>query len=212
MTKLIKAIVFIGMIFSMGCSDSYFADGGNIPENQSGVLGVSTMDYLKNNPVQFDTLATLIRMTNLETAVNAKGNTFFAPRDYSIFNYFQLIFPDPEKRPASLAEIPQEELDKIKVMLENYIVPNQEILRGNLASTYSYATTAGGRKSRFNVVKEDYLGNVNMGAQFVVFSLNMSPEGVREVYQSVQVTAADLRSTNGIVHILTSETHILGFN
>lgn len=212
MRKLIQTIAFIGILFSIGCSDKYFEDGGNLPADQNGNLQVSTMDYLKNNPASFDTLATLLSLTNLEAQVNAKGNTFLAPRDYSIHNYFKLIFTDPEKTPKTLAEIPQEEMDKIKVILSNYIIPNEEIVRNKLATTYSYTSTATGTKARFNILKGDYLGNVNMGAESVVFSLNMSPAGMREVYQSVQVATADLRSTNGIVHVLTSESHILGFN
>ncbi|RYE12656.1 MAG: hypothetical protein EOP51_31165 [Sphingobacteriales bacterium] len=212
MTKLIKAIAVIGILFIAGCKDAYFADGGNAPVDQSGVLGVSTMDYLESNKASFDTLARLIKLTGLEAEVNAKGNTFFAPRDYSIHNYFKLLYPDPEKRPATLEEIPQEEMDLIKLMLENYIIPDKEIVRGSLATTYSYATTYGDRKARFNIVTQDYLGNVNMGAKYIVFSLNVSPPGLPDRYQAVQVVTADLHSTNGVVHILDSNTHILGFN
>jgi len=212
MIKLIKAIAFIGVLFILGCSDDYFADGGNRPADQSGDLGVSTMDYLKSHGESFDTLTTLIRLSGLESAVNSKGNTFLAPRDYSIHNYFQLLYPDPEKRPATLDAIPKEEMDRITAILKNYIIPNEEILRSKLASTYSYATTYGGRKARFNLVQEDYLGNVNMGAKYIIFSLDVSFPGEKERYQSVQVATSDLRSTNGVVHVLNSNTHIFGFN
>ncbi|GAA4319706.1 fasciclin domain-containing protein [Mucilaginibacter gynuensis] len=212
MIKLIKAIALIGVLFVVGCKDAYFTDGGNVPAEQSGVLGVSTMDYLTSHPATFDTLARLIKLTGLESAVNAKGNTFLAPRDYSIHNYFKLLYPDPEKRPATLEAIPQEDMVKITEILKNYIIPNEEIVRNKLATTYSYATTFDGKKARFNIITDDYLGNVNMGAKYVVFSLNISPDGQKEIYQSVEVVTADLRSTNGIVHILNSNTHIFGFN
>jgi len=211
MIKLIKAIAFIGVLFIVGCKDSYFADGGK-PVDKSGTLGVSTMDYLKSNPGSFDTLARLITLTGLETAVNAKGNTFFAPRDYSIHNYFKLIYPDPTKVPATLEAIPQADMDKIAGYIKDYIIPDQEIVRAKLATTYSYATTYGGQKARFNIVTGDYLGNVNLGAKSIIFSLNVSPAGQKEIYQSVQVATADLQSTNGIVHVLESDAHIFGFN
>lgn len=211
MIKLIKAIAFIGVLFIVGCSDKYFADGGNQPIDHSGALGVSTMEYLKSHN-EFDTLSRLITLTGLEEAVNSKGNTFLAPRDYSIHNYFKLIFPDPENQPETLDAIPQEEIDKITQILKDYIIPNEEIVRSKLLTTYSYVTTYGGKKARFNIVQEDYLGNINMGAKFIIFSLNTSPTGQPERYQSIQVATSDLRSTNGVLHLLNSNTHIFGFN
>ena len=211
MIKLIKAMALVAALFIVGCKDSYFADGDG-PVDQSGNLGVSTMQYLQNNPAQFDTLSRLIRISGLEGAVNATGSTFFAPRDYSIHNYFKLLYPDPANMPATLEAIPQQDKDRIAQIIKDYIIPNQEVLRSKLATTYSYATTFGGKRARFNVVTTDYLGNVNMGAKFVVFSLNMAPAGDKESYQTIQVASADLRSTNGVVHVLNSETHIFGFN
>lgn len=212
MIKLIKAIAFIGVLLIAGCKDAYFADGGNVPVDQSGKLGVSTMDYLTSNGASFDTLARLIKLSGLETAVNSKNNTFFAPRDYSIHNYFKLIYPDPTKVPATLEAIPAADMAKITEYLKDYIIPNETIIRSKLATTYSYATTYGGKKARFNIVTEDYLGNVNLGAKYIVFSLNLSPAGDKERYQSAQVVTADLLSTNGVVHVLNSDAHIFGFN
>lgn len=212
MIKLIKAMAFVTLLFIVGCKDGYFTDGGNLPIDEAANLKVTTMDYLQSQPQSFDTLARLIKLSGLETVVNSKNNTFLAPRDYSIHNFIKLLYPDPDKRPATLEAYPQEEKDMIKEMLKDYIIPNEEILRAKLATTYSYVTTYSGRKARFNIVSEDYLGNVNMGAKYIIFSLNMSPAGQKETYQSVQVVTADLRSTNGIVHILNSDTHIFGFN
>jgi hypothetical protein len=212
MTKLFKAIALISVLVLFGCKKSYFADGGNVPVDQSGVLGVSTMDYLSSHKESFDTLARLIKITGLETAVNAKGNTFLAPRDYSIHNYFKLLYPDPTKVPATLEAIPQADMNKISQIIKDYIIPNEEIVRSKLSTTYSYVTTYGGKKARFNVVTSDYLGNINMGAKSVIFSLNLAPAGDKDRYQSVQVVISDLRSTNGVVHVLTSESHIFGFN
>lgn len=210
--KLIIAIALVSMVLTTGCSKDYFADGGVLNRDETATLGVSTMDYLKSQGELFDTLSALITLNGLDAAVNAKGSTFLAPRDYSISNYFKLLFPDPEKRPATFNDIPQEEMEKIAGILKNYIIPGQEIVRDKLATTYSYDTTYAGTKARFNIVQDDYLGNVNMGAKFIIFSLNVSAPGEKERYQSVQVVTSDLRSTNGVVHVLSSDTHIFGFN
>lgn len=211
-TKFLMVMVFFVAVFTSGCSKDYFADDGTLNLDETAALGMSTMDYLKSQGEMFDTLSVLISKTGMEAMVNAKGTTFMAPRDYSIRNYFNLLFPNPDKRPASINDIPQEEMDKIGEILKNYILPSQEIIRRNLDKTYSYVTTLGNVKARFNLVQDDYLGNLNMGAKYIIFSLNMSAPGEKERYQSVQVATADLRSTNGIVHILSSDTHIFGFN
>ena len=209
-SKMIAAFTALIMIIT-GCKDDYYSDGGILDENV-GVLNVSTMDYLKANEISFDTLVSLIQLTGLESAVDASGNTFMAPQDYSISNYFELAFTILDVPPASLQEIPQEILDDIKLIIENYIVPNEEIMRGDLSPTYTYTTTYGGRKARYNLLRSDYLGNVNKGAEIINYSLNMSEDGSSNDYQSVQVVTSNLESTNGIIHVLNADSHIFGFN
>lgn len=210
--KLMIAIALVTVVFTSGCSKDYFADGGTLNPDETMTLGVSTMDYLKSRPEIFDTLTTLINLTGLESAVNASGSTFMAPKNYSIFNYFKLKYPDPEKRPKSFSEITDEEMETITEILKNYIIPGKEIVRDELATTYSYDTTYGGTKARFNIVRDDYLGNVNLGAKFVIFSVDRGIPGVFELYIPVQVETADLHSTNGVVHVLAADSHIFGFN
>ncbi|MGN6438287.1 MAG: fasciclin domain-containing protein [Agriterribacter sp.] len=210
--KLLIAIALVTAVLTTGCSKDYFEDGGTLNPDETMTLGVSTMDYLKSKPEVFDTLTTLINLTGLEAAVNANGSTFLAPKNYSIRNYFNLVFPDPEKRPKTFAEIPEEEMEKITEILKNYIIPDKQIVRSELATTYSYVTTYGDTKARFNIIQGDYLGNVNMGAKFIVFSLNVGTPGGAETYQSVQVETADLHATNGIVQVLAADSHIFGFN
>ncbi|MFT3748384.1 MAG: fasciclin domain-containing protein [Agriterribacter sp.] len=210
--KLIIAIALVTVVFTSGCSKDYYADGGTLNLDETETLGVSTMDYLKSHPEIFDTLTTLITMTGLESAVNASGSTFLAPKNYSIYNYFKLMYPDPEKRPKTFSELTEEELERITEILKNYIIPGKEIVRSQLATTYSYDTTYAGTKARFNIVQDDYLGNLNMGAKYIIFSLNQGVPGGAELYQSVQVETADLHSTSGVVHVLAADSHIFGFN
>lgn len=210
--KLMIVIALVTVVFTTGCSKDYFADGGTLNPEETMNLNKSTMDYLKSRPEVFDTLTTLIGLTGLEEAVNASGSTFLAPKNYSIRNYFNLKYPDPEKRPKSFGEIPEEDMEEIEDIIKNYIIPDKQVVRGDLATTYSYVTTYGGTQGRFNIVQGDYLGNVNMGARFVIFALNRGVPGVFDLYLSVQVETADLHATNGIVHVLTADTHIFGFN
>lgn len=208
--KLQIGIACILILLACGCSDDYYTDGGLLDESV-GELGVSTMDYLEENSAEFDTLVMLINLCELDSEVNASGNTFFAPRDYSIHNYFELIFSDLAEWPE-LTALDADEVEEISNILQNYIIPEQEILQEDLSTAYSYSTTYAGKSARFNVTQDDYLGNVNMGAKHIVFSLDKSNDGEDVVYQSVQVVTSNMKSTNGIVHVLDSDTHIFGFN
>lgn len=206
----IIAILLATVFVISGCNDEYFTDGG-VPTDQTGVLNLSTMKYLESEPAKFDTLVILIKLSGLEAEVNKSGNTFLAPQNYSIHNYFKLLYPDESKWPA-LSQLSDVEKKEIAQILRNYIIPDKQIERSGLSPAYSFATTNGGKKARFNLIREDYLGNVNMGAAYVVFALDVSPDGSTvERYQPVMVVTSGLRSTNGIVHVLDSNTHIFGF-
>ncbi|WP_025764195.1 fasciclin domain-containing protein [Dyadobacter tibetensis] len=211
MKKSLTALLVATIFLAFGCNDEYFTDGG-IQTDLSGTINMSTMDYLKTEPAKFDTLVRLIQLCGLETEIAKTGNTFLAPQDYSIHNFFKLLYPDESKWPE-LSQLKSEEIDMISKILKNYIIPDQEIDRRSLSPAYSYATTQGGRKARFNLIRNDYLGNVNMGAAYIIFALNTSaPDSPVEQYQSVTVVTSGLRSTNGMLHILDSNTHIFGFN
>lgn len=210
MKKSIVAILLATVVFTWGCKDAYFTDGG-VLDDKTGILNVSTMNYLESQPAKFDTLVTLIKLSGLEAEVNKSGNTFLAPQNYSIHNYFKLLFPDENKWP-SISELTAEEKAEIAQILRNYIIPDKQIERSGLSTAYSYVTTRGGKKARFNLIREDYLENVNMGAAYVVFALDVSKEGSSvEQFQSVAVVTSGLRSTNGIIHVLDPNTHIFGF-
>ncbi len=208
--KSLVGIAFLMAIFLYACNNDYYTDGGVLDDNV-GVLDVSTFDYLLNNSETFDTLTTLIELCDLEDAVNASGTTFMAPRDYSIHNYFELIFSDLDEWP-SLSDLSSDTIEIFKGILENYIIPNKEIWRDSLTTSYSYTTTYSGTKARFNLIQDDYLDNANKGAETIVYSINTSEDEEEDQYSSVEVVSSDLQSTNGVIHVLDSDSHIFGFN
>lgn len=207
--------LFISMCICMialltSCQDSYFNDGGRLPEN-IGKFDGSTMEYLERQPKLFDTLTTLIKMNKLEQVVNAPGNTFFAPQDYSIHNYFKLKYPDPTKRPKSFEDISKTDMEEIAQIIQHYIVPDQKILKAGLSTVYSYGASFSKRRVRFNLVREDYLGNVNMGATNLMFSLDVKPLEAVPQFQSAMVVLSDIETKNGVIQTLVTDTHVFGF-
>ena len=150
-------------------------------------------------------------LNKLEGAVNAPNSTFFAPQDYSIHNYFKLKYPDPTKRPKTFDAIPTADMEEIAAIIKNYIVPQSKILRTALSSQYTFGTSAGNQKVRFNLVKEDYLGNVNMGAAYIMFSLDVKPNASTPQFQSVKVVVSDIETNTGVVQTLNTDAHVFGF-
>lgn len=79
MNKLYYFIIIT--VFAYGCQrDEYYIDGGLADPNFNG----SMMAYLDAHPVQFDTIATIIRLAGLDTLFEEEDITFFAPPDESI--------------------------------------------------------------------------------------------------------------------------------
>lgn len=193
------------------CKKDYYSDGGVLDDNV-GVFNISTMEYLRQHVERFDTLLILIRLSGLEDAVNRQNTTFMAPQNYSISNYLKMEFARMENPPSDVRKLPDEMIRNIKAILKNYIIPDNKITSADLNPSYAYFKTLDNRTVRFNIIRSDYLGNVNKGAELINFSFNTSSDPDIEKYQSVAVVISDLQTNTGIVHVLDSDTHIFGFN
>ena len=75
--------MFIGGVWS-ACKKDYIVGGS--AENVNAYKNITTYDLLKSNSL-YDTLVQLIDTAGLKDKLNEQGATFFAPSDYSIFNY-----------------------------------------------------------------------------------------------------------------------------
>jgi hypothetical protein len=73
------------LLFS-ACKKSYIT--GGVPEDINMYKNTTTYDVLKNNPI-YDTLVQIIDAAGIKDKINEQGVTFFAPSDYSIFNYLE---------------------------------------------------------------------------------------------------------------------------
>lgn len=85
MQSKIFILLFVVTLCVVACKKQDYTDGGTIvPPN----VGVTTYDYLKNDPNHsFDTLITLIDKAGLQATINASGITFFSPTNASIRFY-----------------------------------------------------------------------------------------------------------------------------
>ncbi len=85
MKKIIRNItpLFALLVLLNACKKDYIA-GGSIEDNI--YKNISTYDVLKADPL-YDTLIQVIDAAGLKDKINEQGTTFFAPSDYSIYNY-----------------------------------------------------------------------------------------------------------------------------
>lgn len=73
------------MLFLYSCEKNDYIVGGK-PQDVNIYKNMSNYDMLKSNAA-FDTLVQVIDAAGVKDVINAQGTTFFAPSDYSIFNY-----------------------------------------------------------------------------------------------------------------------------
>jgi hypothetical protein len=81
--KIVYATLLMAMLVAVSCKKQDYITGG---QKNNPVSPLTTYDYLKANSL-FDTLITLIDAAGLKDSINQPGITFFAPTDYSIFQY-----------------------------------------------------------------------------------------------------------------------------
>jgi hypothetical protein len=82
---LLNYIPLLIIIITTGACQKSYITGGS-PENVNAYANTLTYDVLKSNPL-YDTLVQVIDAAGLKDQINAAGTTFFAPSDYSVFNY-----------------------------------------------------------------------------------------------------------------------------
>lgn len=86
-----KKLLFLGLsIFALlaSCSkDDYYIDGGLANPHFDGTM----LEYFDSKPRQFDTIAQIIRLAEMEDVFNNGDITFFAPSDDCIKNFIGTI-------------------------------------------------------------------------------------------------------------------------
>ena len=82
----LKLVAFLGMALSLySCKKDNYIVGGAV-QDVNMYKNMSTYDMLKTNPA-FDTLVQVIDAAGIKDKINQQGSTFFAPTDFSVYNY-----------------------------------------------------------------------------------------------------------------------------
>jgi len=133
-----------------------------------------TYDVLKGNPL-YDTLIMLIDSAGIEAQVNQMNSTFFAPSDYSIYNYLesrtladQLVNPYAQFGLDSLIYYVKNNINGTKDSLLMYFVDQPLPFTVLSSDGAAYPTALSGDTA---VVSYEYTKNTNLGYNSIVSSV-----------------------------------------
>ena len=78
--RLIGLVACIALIFTACKKDDYYVDGGLA----NPIFDGDVLQFLESKPMEFDTIAQIIKLAGLEESFKTDELTFFAPRDENI--------------------------------------------------------------------------------------------------------------------------------
>lgn len=211
--RKLALLIALGAIGMAACKKDYYEDSGL----QRGVYDMSGYDWLKTNPMYFDSLVTIIRLAGLENVVKDSTITFFAPTDKAIKEAMDIVHEwryNEFKDTLKLEEVPAEVWRKY---LSRYIFKEKYLLKDiprlapslpdlfpgmNMESWEGYILNLG-------VLYSDYNGTKDVGPRTVVICDIGSLDN--PFYEVNRVATSDLQPRNCVIHILNSD-HSFGFS
>lgn len=219
--KLTGFIICILLLASACKKDDYYVDGGRA----NPIFDGDILAYLESKPMEFDTIAQIIKLAGLEETFRNTEFTFFAPRDENIKNLIgaldqggvnQELFLAGRDTIQTLADVDSAIWRKY---LERYMFQGKNKLMDypqidfDLLNIYpgqnyiSYANTV----CNIGVVYNDANNIKYMGYRQLYISL--IPDLSQPTTWIVQkVASSDVQPRNGVVHVIDFTSGQFGFN
>lgn len=226
--KYFIAIFFcalLGLIWSSCSKDDYYVDGGRAQAEFSGTI----MDYLDSKPVEFDSIAEIIRLAGLEEKFKHEEFTFFAPRDENIKALIGTVDKGGVNRNLyfrgldtikTLADIDSHIWEKFlmrhifngKNKLEDYVQIDFSLL--NIYSGQNYISQAG-TVCNIGVLFNDAVGGGStlkyMGYRQLHISYIRNTADPNN-FRSYPISSSDIQPFNGVVHVVDHTKGEFGFD
>ena len=220
---LLSLIMLCTLLYS--CKKDAYITGGSIVNPK---VNLTTYDFLKSDPFQqFDTLLMLIDKAGLKEQLNQTGVTFFAPNDYSVYNYLNAKTMkaqgiDPLAK-YTLDSLFKYDWNEVKDSLKMYMISTPLTYDKLTNNGAKYITALTGDTV---VVSYEYTTNGNLGytstvssvPQVIYFTQLWKP--LPEPFKAEDITddigirtlckTSGIQTTTGIVNVLES-SHVLFF-
>lgn len=199
------------LLFSSCEQEEYYIDGGKAKPFYNG----SILQYLDSKPVEFDTIALIVRLAGMEEVFTEEVITFFAPTDAVIKQTIGAVSDGGLNQELySLGKDTIQALDEIspeiwKKYLSRYIFKGANKLKDypqidfSLIQVFPGAYYYAYNQDVFNigVVYNDANGVKYIGYRQLTISF-IPDNSQLDKYIPAAVASSDIQATNGVVHVL----------
>lgn len=220
--KTLTGIIACILLITTACKkDEYYVDGGRA----NPVFDGDILAYLESKPMEFDTIAQIVKLAGLEETFRNEEFTFFAPRDENIKDLIgafdrggvnRELFYAGRDTIQTLADV---EPAIWRKYLERYMFDGKNKLMDypqidfdllNIYPGQNYISRAS-TVSNIGVVYNDANNIKYMGYRQLYISL--IPDLSQPTNWVVQkVASSDVQPKNGVVHVIDFTSGQFGFN
>jgi hypothetical protein len=221
MYKIIKTIIAVFIIaacFLAGCKkDSYYYDTGVHQAKYDGTI----LDYLKAKPFIFDSLVLAIKVAGMEDVFQKENVTFFAPPSSCIHKAIVNLNTDLRNNGKdTVSQLGQVQQQVWKDMLSEYVFKGSYLLK-DIPQIDTLALSAfpgqgyvsyGGRTMNIGVFYNSANGVKYVGYRQLILSFIPDFSNPTVGLLNVPIATSDIQPTNGVIHALQFQNHVLGFD
>ncbi|WP_257667482.1 fasciclin domain-containing protein [Parapedobacter tibetensis] len=236
--RALGLVLLLGSLWLSSCKrDDYYTDGGLANPYFNGTV----LEYLESRPIEFDTIAQIVRLAGLEEVFTTHELTFFAPRDEDIKDLIGQVNytgDDPLLMGGVNQRLYDLGLDTIQTLadvdsaiwrkyLERHMFRNKNLLVDYPQIDFAILATYGGQNyyaynntvSNIGVVFHDAVTDAGKPTE-----TRLKYQGYRQLHisyipnlsqpdnwETVSVASSDIQPNNGVVHVLDYTVGFFGF-
>lgn len=217
---------FLGLLFAAALAscakDDYYRDGGFANPNFDGNM----LEYLESKPVEFDTIAQLIKLAGLDDELQSEDITFFTPSDrevknllgyvggYGLNHYLYGLGKDTVRVLADVDSLIWKKHLQRHMFRGSNLLADYPQVDHNLREIYPGENYYSVNNTVLNIGVVHHDVNGVKYAGYRQLSISYIPDVSRpdEFWYTVMVSSSDIQPTNGVVHTLSKENAVFGFD
>ena len=208
-------MISAAMIFAACKKKAYYFDSGTHNAKYEGTI----LEYIKEKPLYFDTLATVIELAEMEDVFQNENVTFFAPTSSSITKSYRAL--NEHFRVSGKDTV---QMDQIKPIVWRETL-SLYILKGSYVSkdfpqldTMAFLSfpgqgfvSYGGRPMNVGVIYNDAGSIQYAGYRQLFYSFIPDFSTPKDNLIHIPVASSDIQPENGVIHVLNQKKHNFGF-
>lgn len=206
----------VPLLFVSCKKDKYYFDGGKSNPEFKGTI----LQYLQSKPVQFDTIAAIIKIAGLEKEFQEDELTFFAPTDLSVRSILKTtnsyLYQTGKDTLKVLTDVEPQIWRKYLMM---YMFKGANRLKDyyqldiNLKAVYPGQNYYSYNHTIFNigVIFDDVNGIKYAGYRHLTIGYITDVNRPVDSWIPADISSSDIKPTNGVVHTLNAN-HTFGFD